>query len=124
MGQPEINIGFPSIIGSRLMYMILGYATTVELSLTGRLLTGSEALERELVTKLVRSEQVIPQALKIAAELAVKPPLAMKLTKQALREYTQDIFDKAIDTGKRLQPIALAAGEPQHFSGQFLTQKS
>ena len=50
MGQPEINVGFPSIIGPRLMYMTLGHATTVELSLTGRLLTGSEALERELLT--------------------------------------------------------------------------
>ena len=123
MGQPEINVGFPSIIGTRIMYMTLGHATTVELSLTGRLLTGSEAFEHELVTKLVRSEQVMSQALKTAAELAAKPPLAMKLTKQALREYTQDMFDKAIDTGKRLQPIALKAGEPQHYSAQFLADK-
>ena len=122
IGQPEINVGFPSIIGTRLMYMTLGHSTTVELSLSGRLLTGPEALERELVTKLVQPAQVMPQALKIAAELAAKPPLAMKLTKQALREHTQDIFDKAIETGKRLQPVALKAGEPQYFSAQFLAQ--
>ena len=123
MGQPEINVGFPSIIGTRLMYMTLGHSATVEFSLSGRLLSGIEALERQLVTELVSSDQVMPRALEWAADLASKPPLAMKLTKQALREYTQDIFDGAIDTGKRLQPIAFESGEPQRMTAKFLTRK-
>ncbi len=123
MGQPEINVGFPSIIGTRLMYMTLGHSVTTELSLSGRLLSGAEAYERELLTDLVRPDEVMPRALEWAAELAQKPPLAMKLTKQALREYTQDIFDGAIDTGKRLQPLAFASGEPQRVVAEFLARK-
>lgn len=123
MGQPEINVGFPSIIGTRLMYMTLGHSVTTELSLTGRLLSGAEAFERELVTELADQDQVLARAMEWAAELAEKPPLAMKLTKQALREYTQAIFDGAIDTGKRLQPIAFAAGEPQRMMAAFLQKK-
>ena len=65
----------------------------------------------------------MPRTFQTTTELPAKPPLAMKFTKQALREYTQGIFDKAIETGKRLQPIAFEAGEPQHLSAQFLTQK-
>jgi len=123
MGQPEINVGFPSIIGTRLMYMTLGHSVTTELSLTGRLLSGQEAFERELLTELVGEDQVLARAMEWVAELAAKPPLAMKLTKQALREYTQDIFDGAIETGKRLQPIAFAAGEPQRMMAAFLQKK-
>jgi len=123
MGQPEINVGFPSIIGTRLMYMTLGHAVTTELSLTGRLLSGREAFERELVTELTDVADVLARALQWAEDLAGKPPLAMKLTKQALREYTQAIFDGAIDTGKRLQPIAFAAGEPQRIMAEFLEKK-
>ena len=123
MGQPEINIGFPSIISTRLMHMTLGHSATVEFSLLGRLLSGIEALEHQLVTELVSSDQGMPRALEWAADLASKPPLAMKLTKQALREYTQDVFDGAIDTGKRLQPIAFESGEPQRTTAKFLTRK-
>ena len=103
--------------------MTLGHSATVEFSLSGRLLSGIEALERQLVTELVSSDQVMPRALERAADLASKPPLAMKLTKQALREYTQDIFVGATDTGKRLQPIAFESGEPQRMTAKFLTRK-
>jgi enoyl-CoA hydratase len=123
MGQPEINVGFPSIIGTRLMYMTLGHSVTTELSLSGRLLSGADAFQRDLVTELVEPENVMPRALAWATELAQKPPLAMNLTKQALREYTQDVFDGAIDTGKRLQPQAFASGEPQRVVAEFLARK-
>ena len=36
MGQTEINVGFESIIGTRLISITLGRSTTVELSLTDR----------------------------------------------------------------------------------------
>lgn len=123
MGQPELNVGFPSIIGTRLMYMTLGHSATVELTLSGRLVDGDEALRRELVNELVTPETVLPRAIEWARDLAAKPPQAMKLTKQALREFTQDIFDGAIETGKRLQPIAYGSGEPQQVIAQFMARK-
>jgi enoyl-CoA hydratase len=124
MGQPELNVGFPSIVGTRLMYMTLGHSTTVELSLSGRLMDGEEALRRELITELVTQERVMPCAIEWAKKLAAKPPLAMKLTKQALREYTQDLFDGALDTGKRMQTLAYASGEPQRVIAEFMARKN
>ena len=124
MGQPELNVGFPSIVGTRLMYMTLGHSVSVDMTLTGRLLDAEEALQRELVTELVAEDQVMPRAMELAQQLAEKPPMAMKLTKQSLREFTQDIFDGAIETGKRLQPIAFESGEPQRTVAAFLNRKN
>jgi len=123
MGQPEINVGVPSILGTRLMYLTLGHATTVDLTLTGRLIDGDEALRLGLVNELVTPERVLERAVEVARELGAKPPLAMKLSKQALRELTQPVFDGAIETGKRLQPIAYASGEPQRTMAAFLNRK-
>ena len=43
MGQPEINAGLPSVIGTRIMNLSLGHMLTVDLSLTGRLVEAEEA---------------------------------------------------------------------------------
>ena len=123
MGQPELNVGFPSVVGTRLMYLTLGHAATVDLTLTGRLVDGEEALRLGLVHELVPRERVMDRSLELARELGGKPPVAMKLTKQALREFTQDVFDGAIDTGKELQPLAYASGEPQRVIAEFLARK-
>ncbi|MCP5368615.1 MAG: enoyl-CoA hydratase/isomerase family protein [Hyphomicrobiales bacterium] len=120
MGQPEINVGVPSILGTRLMYLTLGHATTVDLTLTGRLVDGEEALRLGLVNELVPAARVLDRAVDLARELGAKPPLAMKLTKQALREMTQPLFDGALETGRRLQPVAYASGEPQRAMAAFL----
>ena len=123
MGQPELNVGFPSVIGTRLMYMTLGHGATVDLTLTGHLVDGEEALRLGLVHELVPQDQVMDRALELARELGAKPPVAMKLTKQALRDFTQDVFDGAIDKGKELQPLAYASGEPQRVIAEFLARK-
>ena len=48
MGQPEINAGFPSIMGSYWMSLHLGWSKNQELSMTGRLMDAGEAHGHEL----------------------------------------------------------------------------
>ncbi len=124
MGQPEVNVGFPSVIGTRLMNLTLGLAATVDLTLTGRLVDGEEAHRLGLVHELVPRNEVLDRAVAIAAELGAKPPVAMRLTKQALREMTQETFEGAIETGKRMQREAFATGEPQRMMETFLKRRT
>ncbi len=93
------------------------------LTLTGRLVDGEEALRLGLVHELVPKDRVMDRSLELARELGAKPPVAMKLTKQALRDFTQGVFDGAIDKGKELQPQAYASGEPQRVIAEFLARK-
>ena len=44
IGQPEINSGIASVTGPWIMREVLGLSRTVELTLTGRLMTSEEAL--------------------------------------------------------------------------------
>src|SRR5438132_3454344 len=99
IGQPEINSGIPSITGIWVIQTALSYASTVELMLTGRMVEGEECLRLGLVHHLVAQDQVLPKALEIAKELAAKPPIAMKLNKQRLRETTEAGFRDAMQSG-------------------------
>lgn len=48
MGQPDINVGFLNIIGTRLMSIKLRHSRPVELDITGRLFSDQEVLEANL----------------------------------------------------------------------------
>ncbi|MDA0662484.1 MAG: enoyl-CoA hydratase/isomerase family protein [Proteobacteria bacterium] len=123
MGQPEIDAGLPSVIGTRIMNLSLGHLMTVELSLTGRLVGAEEAQRLGMLNRVVPPEQVLPRAIALAEELAAKPPTAFRLTKLAFREATREVFDGALKTGARLQKIAYASGEPQAAMKEFLGKR-
>ena len=95
MGQTEINVGLASLLGPYIMSPILGHAKTVELTLSGKLIDGSECHRLGLFNNLVEEIDLLPQAIVIAQDLSEKPQTAMRLTKQRFREDGQAGFDKA-----------------------------
>jgi enoyl-CoA hydratase/carnithine racemase len=124
MGQPEINAGLASVIGVHLMGLTLGHAQTRDLALTGRLVDSEEALRLGLLTRVVPQEVVLDEAIAAALDLAGRPPNAMRLTKQRLREMTQAGFDEAFAAAARLQRAAYATGEPQAAMARFFEKRA
>jgi enoyl-CoA hydratase len=120
MGQPEINAGLASVIGVHLMSLTLGHAQTRDLALTGRLVEAGEALHLGLLTRLVPAADVLGEAESAVRALAEKPPTAMKLTKQRLRQMTQAGYDEVFEAAVPLQRAAYASGEPQAAMAKFL----
>jgi enoyl-CoA hydratase/carnithine racemase len=73
--------------GTMLWPLLLGMARAREVLLLGRELTAEEALALHLVTKLVDSDQVVPEAVALARELAGRSPMAYFATKLALNNW-------------------------------------
>ncbi len=125
MGQPEINSGIPSVTGPMLMLPRIGFARTTELTLTGRLMEADEAHAIGLIQHLVPSlADVLPKTRAIAKMLADKPPIAMRLNKQRLRQVTQEAFDEAFRNGGAYQAEAFASGEPQETIRAFFAERA
>ena len=124
MGQPEINAGIPSIMGSFWMSLHLGLALNQELSLSGRLMDAEECQRAGLLTRLVPPEALLPTALALARELAAKPPLAMQRTKQRFRELTQAGFEDAARAAIAGQQACYRAGEPQAVMARFIAERA
>ena len=124
IGQPEVRAGLASVIGSHLMSDFLPHGKNVELSLSGKLITGSEAYGLGLLTQLVSRNEVLDKAIIAAEELACQPPLAVALTKRRFREVTQANFDAAIVAAIEANQIAYGTGLPQKKMREFLKQRS
>lgn len=124
MGQPEINSGIPTVTGNWIMREMIGLARTIDLTLTGRMLSAEEAYSFGLISRLVEEEQVQDAALEIANLLASKPPVAMRLNRQRFAEVTQEGFDDAMQSGIRIQTEAYATGEPQAMMERFFASRA
>ncbi len=124
MGQPEINSGIASVTGPWIMYEMLGIARTTDLALTGRMMSAEEAFSLGLLSRLVPRDQVMPEALKLARELAEKPSTAMRLTKSWLREMTEPAFRTCIAAAARIHREAYGTGEPGRMMERFLDTRA
>jgi len=78
-GQPEINIGvIPGAGGTQRL------SRAMEMILTGRFMNAREARAAGLVTRVVAAELFLREALALAREIADRPPIAVRLGKEAV----------------------------------------
>ncbi|MCZ6472992.1 MAG: enoyl-CoA hydratase/isomerase family protein [SAR324 cluster bacterium] len=123
MGQPEINAGIPSVMGSFWMSLHVSLSLNLDLSLTGRLMDAEECQRVGLLNHLVPSGELMAKALSVAGELAAKPPTAMRRTKQRFREMTQPAFDEAYRAAVLGQQECYKNGEPQRAIADFIAKR-
>lgn len=124
MGQPEINSGIASTLGPWIMREMLGLSRTIELTLTGRMMSAEECHRIGLISELVSADRVLPRALELARELARKPPVAMRLNKARFREVTEPGFVDALRAGEVMQKESYGSGEPARMMEEFFRQRA
>ena len=123
LGQPEINAGIPSVMGSYWISLHLPWSLNQELSMTGRMMDAAEAKHYGLLNRLVAKDDVIPTACELAEHLAGKLPTAWARTKKRFREIALAGFEEAFRAGVLGQQEAFAKGEPQAFVDAFFAKK-
>src|SRR5688572_17067452 len=78
-GQPEILIGvMPGAGGTQRLTRAVGKALAMEMVLTGRMITAQEAYAAGLVNRVVPVEFYLEAAMKLAREVAARPPIAVR----------------------------------------------
>jgi enoyl-CoA hydratase len=96
IGQPEILIGvMPGAGGTQRLTRAVGKGLAMEMILTGRQITAEEAQKAGLVNKVVPIEFYLEEAQKLAHEISDKPPIAVRLAKEAILKS----FDTTIEMG-------------------------
>src|SRR6059058_524552 len=85
LGQPEINLGIiPGAGGTQRWPRTAGKHVAMEVVLSGAPITARRAHELGLVNKVVPSELTVAVAKRLAKQLAEKPPLAVRMAKEAV----------------------------------------
>jgi enoyl-CoA hydratase len=84
-GQPEINLGIiPGAGGTQRWPRTVGKYVAMEVMLTGSPVTAQRAYELGIVNKVVPPDMTIEIAQRTAREIAAKPPLAVRMAKEAV----------------------------------------
>jgi enoyl-CoA hydratase len=82
LGMPEIDVGLMG--GAKYINMLFPRSKARRMLLTGQRISGPELYRLGVVEDCVAPERLMAAALEIAAEIAAKSPLAIRVTKQAL----------------------------------------
>lgn len=96
-GQPEINLGvIPGAGGTQRLTKAVGKAIAMEMVLNNRHLTAEEALHYGLVNKVAPVETYLDEALKLAAEIAKRAPIAVRVGKEAVNQSYESFLKDGI----------------------------
>ena len=122
-GQPEINVGLiPGAGGTQRLTRTVGKFKAMEMVLTGAMIDAAEAERRGLANRVVAPEALLDEAKKIAFELASKPPISVRLAKEAVNKA----FEATIEVGLELERRSffnLFASEDTHEGIEAFIEK-
>jgi len=114
VGVPFTSLGMhPGMATTWLLPEVVGLAAARELLLTGRTLTGAEAVSMGLANRSVPAAGVLDAALAVAREIAATAPVAARLTKRALADGGHGNFEAALEWEALAQPVTLATADLQ-----------
>ena len=103
--KSEVNIGImPTFGGTQRLPRNVGRKAAIELILTGRVFTSTEAATLGLVNRVVADADLLAEAMALANELAAKPPLTLAAMLGAIHRG----MDASIDDGLAIEEAAFA----------------
>jgi len=89
-----------------LLPRLVGFARAKELSLLGEKLSAERALEWGLINRVYDEAELMPQALRLAEELAAGPTVALALTRKLYWESAANTYEEQLDAEREAQKIA------------------
>jgi enoyl-CoA hydratase len=123
-GQPEINLGvLPGAGGTQRLTRAVGKAVAMDLILTGRMLTAREALSFGLVARVVAQEAWLGEAKRVAAEIAAKSPISVRLAKEAVDKAFEAPLSVGVEFERRAFYLARASEDATEGLNAFIEKR-
>jgi enoyl-CoA hydratase len=123
-GQPEVNIGvMPGAGGTQRLTRAIGKSKAMEMVLTGRSMGAREAEQAGLVARVVPVEVYLDEALKLANEIASRPPIAVRLAKEAVNKAFETSLSDGLDYERRLFYFLFATDDQKEGMRAFIEKR-
>lgn len=123
-GQPEINLGvIPGAGGTQRLTRAVGKAIAMEMVLNNRTLTAAEALQYGLVNRVVPVERCLEEAVSLAAEIAERAPLAVRLGKEAVNHAFESFLVEGLADERRAFYFLFASEDQKEGMAAFTEKR-
>lgn len=124
LGQPEINIGvIPGGGGTQRLTRAVGKSKAMEMILSDRRIGAEEARTLGLVSRVVPKESCVAEAKKVAAEIATKSPVAVKLAKMAVNKAFEMGLSDGLDFERELFYMLFSSEDAREGMHAFMDKR-
>ena len=123
-GQPEINLGvLPGMGGTQRLTRAVGKAKAMEMCLSGRLIDAVEAERCGIVARIVPSDVLLEEALKVATLIAKKSlPIAM-MVKESVNRAFEVTLSEGVRFERRVFHAAFATQDQKEGMAAFVGKR-
>jgi enoyl-CoA hydratase len=123
-GQPEVKIGIiPGAGGTQRWARSVGKVRAMEAVLTGESISGIEAERIGLVNRVVPAGTQLDEAVRIATMIAERPPLAVRLGKEAVNQALETTLGAGLDYERKLFYLLFASEDKREGMRAFLEKR-
>jgi enoyl-CoA hydratase len=124
-GQPEINIGvIPGAGGTQRLTRAIGKSKAMQMILTGEPIGARDAEAAGLVALVTVDALVVEDALSLAATIATKSPIALRLAKEAVNAAYEMSLTDALAHERRLFYLLFASEDQKEGMAAFLEKRA
>ena len=122
-GLPEVNLGLiPAFGGTQRLTEAVGPRFAKELIMTGKTITGREALNLNIVNKLVKEDILIASCYETASTVLKHPFNAILQAKKAVN-IASNLDCKGFEAERNMASVCFATPERKNQMGAFIKKK-
>ena len=123
-GQPEVGLGItPGFGGTQRLARLVGPGMAKQMIYTARNIKAVEAFRVGLVNAVYTQEELLPAAEKMAGQIAMNAPIAVRACKKAVNDGLQVDMDKAIVVEEKLFGSCFETHDQKEGMGAFLEKR-
>jgi enoyl-CoA hydratase/carnithine racemase len=123
-GQPEVMLGIiPGGGGTQRLARVIGKQRAMELVLTGRRIDAQDAYRFGLVNQVAKKKEWLTSAIELAEVVARRPPLAVRLGKQAVLAADETGLSAGLEQERRLYELAMATDDRLEGMDAFIEKR-
>jgi len=125
LGQPEVNLGFlPGGGATQRLARLVGVGQAFKLIYSGEMIGADEALRIGLVEEVVAPEQLMNRAGELAASIARKSPVALRLIKEAIQASQETSLAEGLRLETALISVAFSSEDKAEGVRAFLEKRA
>ena len=123
-GQPEVKLGIPpGFSGTQRLPRRVGISKAKEWIFTGEMIPAEQAEKAGLVNKVVKPEELMDEALKMAEKIAANAPAAVRYSKACVDRGLQTDLDSGIAIENELFALAFSTEDQTEGMKAFLEKR-